>query len=301
MKRCLMHECHFVELGESSSCGAPKNKGSDATRASSTRAASSPCRCQRGFLVTGGLVLAGGLFLFTLPPRSHGFAGERSRLADLLPFDLDILESPTIISALGVQLLLFGGFVPGPDGWVQDMVPPASLLERIDRIAPTWKPRGNIDYSWPSPSDPPPSTNSSLSNNSPLRLFSTPQTLAVRGAGASVESLADALEQLGLRAADFDAPSRFALREMLTWRIDETQAMGTARDLYLGGDLILLALSFDATPNCRSFDDCPRPGPSNELLAATADQFIQQRWKAHGQRVHVYAQWEVGVAMAKLR
>ena len=52
----------------------------------------------------------------------------------------------------------------------------------------------------------------------------------------------------------------------------------------------LLVLSFDATPDCRSLADCPRPGPTNELLAASADAFAARRWREHGQRVDCVVQ-----------
>ena len=85
--------------------------------------------------------------------RSHSTASSlsasSSRLAALLPKDLDRLGSHTTISVLGVQLLLFGGFRPTPTGWQRSERPPASLLERVDLVAPTWKPRGLVDFSWP--------------------------------------------------------------------------------------------------------------------------------------------------------
>jgi len=60
-------------------------------------------------------------------------------------------------------------------------------------------------------------------------------------------------------------------------------------------------LSFDATPDCRAVEDCARPGPANELLAATAAAFVRRRAREHGgQRVAVVAQWEVAVALRTL-
>ena len=43
-----------------------------------------------------------------------------------------------------------------------------------------------------------------------------------------------------------------------------------------------------------------RPGPTNELLAATAAAFVRSRKQAHGQTVHVVAQWEVAAALRTL-
>ena len=67
----------------------------------------------------------------------------------------------------------------------------------------------------------------------------------------------------------------------------------------------LLVLSFDATPSCRGLDDCPLPGPSNELLAATAAAFAaskDERERRHGaSTVKVVAQWEVAAAIGALR
>ena len=60
-------------------------------------------------------------------------------------------------------------------------------------------------------------------------------------------------------------------------------------------------LSFDATPDCVAVDDCARPGPANELLAATAAAFVRRRAREHGgQRVAVVAQWEVAAALRTL-
>lgn len=79
--------------------------------------------------------------------------------------------------------------------------------------------------------------------------------------GTTVGSLARALEDVGLSADDFDETARAALREMLTWRLPEAAEQRSLSD---ADTLTLLVLSFDATPDCRSVDDCPRPGPSSE-------------------------------------
>ena len=258
--------------------------------------------------------------------RSHSTvsSGGSSRLAKLLPKDLDGVASRTTLRALGVQLLLFGGFRPTTSGWQRSERPPASLLERVDLVAPTWKPRGLVDYSWPPGPSPPVGAPE-------LSLFgaSAAPPLAVPGVGATVGSLARALEVtlsyveiypnpnpnrnpnpnlnpnpnpnpnpnqgVGLDAEDFDGDARAALREMLTWRLPERRSLSDT------ASLTLLVLSFDATPDCRSVDDCPRPGPSNELLAATADAFVGRRWAKHGQRVNLIAQWEVAAALRTLR
>ena len=233
-----------------------------------------------------------GLLGVAYAMRSHSSlsSGGSSRLAKLLPKDLDGVASRTTLRALGVQLLLFGGFRPTTSGWQRSKRPPASLLERVDLVAPTWKPRGLVDYSWPPGPSPPVGAPE-------LSLFgaSAAPPLAVPGVGTTVGSLARALEGVGLDAEDFDGDARAALREMLTWRLPERRGLsGTA-------SLTLLVLSFDATPDCRSVDDCPRPGPSNELLAATADAFVGRRWAEHGQRVNLIAQWEVAAALRTLR
>ena len=195
-------------------------------------------------------VLAGGILVVQARGKHSGTA---AGLAALLPVDLDALESPTIIGALGVQLLLFGGFEPGALGWQRATYPPTSLQDRVDRIAPTWKRGGRIEYSWPG------TASTSTSTPAALALFDAASSspLAVPGAGHTVRSLSRALERLGLDAADFDAPARAALREMLTWRLPPAAARVPLEER---ADLTLLVLSFDATPECRAVDDCPRRG-----------------------------------------
>lgn len=162
------------------------------------------------------------------------------RLADLLPPDLDVLQNPTIVQALGVQLLLFGGFEPTGSGWQRRPRAPQSLAERVDWIAPTWKPRGRLSYEWSGC----PATDAGDGILCLFHAASTPP-LTVPLAGPTTRSLARALEGLGLSAADFDEPARAALREMLTWQMPPA-----TRQLRLShsADLTLLVLSFDAVP-----------------------------------------------------
>ena len=144
-----------------------------------------------------------------------------SSLAALLPNDLDALNSPPIIGALGVQLLLFGGFEPNATGgWSRQRVqPPASLAERVDLIAPTWKfaptrgARGRVDYTWPEDNGTGPQA-----DGADISLFAAASKLAVPD--ATTKSLARVLEEnIGLRASDFDDTARAALVKMLTWRV----------------------------------------------------------------------------------
>ena len=249
----------------------------------------------RGVLASG--VLASGVLAYALRGGWHHGSSE-SPLAKLLPSDLDALNSREVMNAMGAQLLFFGGFVAGADGWRRGR-PPASLQQRVDLIAPSWKPGGRIDYAWPwSPEgyQPDPKAGIQLFN---LGSHRWPSPLAI-GAGTTMRSLANALERLGLRADDFDRQSRTALSEMLTWRLpaaSERVRLDDTPDALL----TLLVLSFDATPDCRAVDDCARPGPTNELLAATAAAFVRRRAREHGQRVAVIAQWEVAAAMRTLR
>ena len=104
------------------------------------------CAQALGCCATIGLF--GSVASYSVRSHSTASAGSSSRLAELLPKDLDGLASRTTLRALGVQLLLFGGFRPTTTGWLRRERPPASLLERVDLIAPTWKPRGVVDYSW---------------------------------------------------------------------------------------------------------------------------------------------------------
>ena len=47
------------------------------------------------------------------------------------------------------------GWLPALEGLQGGATVPASLLERVDLVAPTWKPRGLVDYSWPPGPSPP--------------------------------------------------------------------------------------------------------------------------------------------------
>lgn len=214
----------------------------------------------------------------------------KERLADLLPNDIDSLQSADIISAQAVQLLLLGGFVPSATGWVRDASPPTSLNDRLERITPTWKGGGKLDYTYDA--DPPPGA---------LSLFglSRAPATAVPGTGTTVQSLGAALEKVGLRPSDFDAPARHALKEMFTWGLPGGKGQGgDVAELPLPkASLTLLVFSFDATPGCRTVEDCPTPGPSNELLAETAMAF-SKKWKEEaGLDVDVISQWEVASAI----
>ena len=244
----------------------------------------------------------------------HSRSVTHSTLADLMPKDLADMPKE-VLGALGVQLLLFGGFVKDVDGgkWIREQRRGTllTLTDRVDRIAPTWKPRGGVDYSWPWLGASTPSragrTFSLFLEGALLRrsldfalVAATHAHTEPRGAGAgtTVRALAEALESdLGLAASDFDTEARAALSEMLAWRFSPTTEQ---LQVPTHGSLTLLVLSFDATPDCRSVADCPRPGPSNELLAATAADFVRRRRRDHDQHVEVIAQWEVAAAMATL-
>ena len=115
---------------------------------SATRHTGSRVTCAQVLGCCATIGLFGGVASYSVRSHSTASSGSSSRLAKLLPKDLDGLASRTTLRALGVQLLLFGGFKPTTTGWQRRERPPASLLERVDRIAPTWKPRGLVDYSW---------------------------------------------------------------------------------------------------------------------------------------------------------
>lgn len=155
---------------------------------------------------------------------------------------------------------------------------------------------GHVDYSWPGAESS--TTTDTLSSSArPLALFhaaTTPPLALPFSPHLTVGSLSRGLERVGLRADDFDEPARIALREMLTWSLP---AASEKLQLSSTRALTTLVLSFGATADCRSVDDCPRPGPTNELLAATAEAFAARRWREHGQRVDTIAQWEVASAV----
>lgn len=204
-------------------------------------------------------------------------------LLAILPRDLDDMSpAPSIgreafLSAVGAQILLFGGFSPRTGRWMRDAAHP-SLTERVRRIEPAWK-AGNVEYSM----------DASGSNGTfPLFRLAMSGGTAV-GAGSSVASLAAALESHGLCGEDFDAEAQGVLRTILSWRLPAHQAY------VAGAATALLAFSFDATPGCRSLKDCPLPGPSNELIAATVEHFCERSVEP----VQVYAQWEIASALLR--
>ena len=249
----------------------------------------------------GAAVLAGSLSAACIGRRHAAvtLSSRASALAELLPSDLDVLSSPTIISALGVQLLLFGGFTHDASiggGWRRGTHPPASLLERTILVSPTWKPEGRVDYTWPGDGGlaAPPST-------APLSLFAAAEELAVATHHpTTVHSLAHALEHIiGLDASDFDDDARRALREMLAWRVPSSAKH--LAPLSSTADVAVLAFSFGAAGDseCVSVAQCSHPGPANELLAATADAFVRHR-QQRGQRVTLIAQWEIAAALHNL-
>ena len=198
--------------------------------------------------------------------RNNNFS-TASRLIDILPSDLDVLKNRHVMSGFGVQLLLLGGFDQRKSKWLRSDEPPQTLRDRLDRITPTWK-SGELDYSYPG------------------GIFDEFDT------GMSVAELASTLETIGLTPNDFDKSARIALSTMLTWKLPPTALESGPPPSEK--EMTLLIFSFDATPSCWSVKDCPLPGPTNELLAATAAWFVSHRQK---QKVHILAQWEVASAL----
>ena len=269
-KKCIEKQRAWLELSE---------PGSNTRRvaARSRLGASSRIGCAAAVSV-----LAGGAYAIA---RANYSTATATNLSDLLPTDLDELKDEKVMRALAVQLLLFGGFHPtGSGSWQRGAHPPASLADRVDAIAPTWKPGGRLNYEWPA--------EGSLQYDRPLTLFAWQPGDPVYPP-RTVRATASNLEAIGLRPSDFDAPARAALGEMMTWR-NPQPAVELERD---ASELTLLVLSFDATPQCRSLSDCPQPGPSNELLAATAEAFVRRQQNTLGQSVNVIAQWEVAAAL----
>ncbi len=213
--------------------------------------------------------------------RVHGSAHSERALADILPADLDALESAGVLGAVGAQLLLFAGFVRGADdAWTppDPARPIDSLGARLAAITPTWK-GGAIDYA----------------REAPDGIFSAGKS--IKPAKPTVRSLARSLSALGLHPSHYDAEARRCVREMLTWNLPPPT---TPRH---ESAPLLLVFSFDATPDCIDVDRCSRPGPTNELLAATAAQWAERIARESGEsgggarRAHVIAQWEVAAAM----
>lgn len=221
-------------------------------------------------LVVVAATAAGCFALAVFPQRTyHNEAPGSSHLIDILPSDLDVLKNDRVIGALGVQLLLFGGWKKSGVGWTRD-TPPRTLQDRLERITPTWKAGGPLDYTHDAQSG----------------IFGD-----ALPTGMTIAQLADTLDTIGLTAADFDAPARTALNAMLSWRLPDIG------DFLETSELVLLIFSFDATPFCHNVTDCPLPGPSNELLAATAARFVNERANNYQQNVRIIAQWEVAAAL----
>jgi len=201
-------------------------------------------------------------------------------LGKILPDDLDLLRSETVIGASAVQLLLFGGFVPSLEvkgGWVRNSTS-ISIDERLARITPTWK-KGTVSYKYDAFSE-------------EFSLFGAAAAMEV---GATVRELVSAVENIGLSIDDFpEGMERTVLTEMLRWQVTEPEDL----ELLPMSRIFVLVLSFDATPDCLTLDDCPRPGPSNELLAATAIHFANERQQVYEQEVTIVAQWEISAAIA---
>ena len=101
-------------------------------------------------VIAAAAVLGGSMMYNATRRYSHG---PTAALTDLLGKDLDAIKSPIVMQALGVQMMLFAGFTPSAKGWVRSARPPSSLAERVDAVAPSWKPRGRLDYCWPPPSE----------------------------------------------------------------------------------------------------------------------------------------------------
>jgi hypothetical protein len=143
----------------------------------------------------------------------------------------------------------------------------------MERITPTWKAGGRLDYAYDAHSG---IFGDALSD------------------GTTIAQLADTLNDMGLAAADFDASAQTALHVMLSWQLPDFG------DVLEKSELVLLIFSFDATASCHDVKDCPLPGPINELLAATAARFAKERTREHQQGVRIIAQWEVAAALRQL-
>ncbi|KAL7520496.1 hypothetical protein ACHAWX_005215 [Stephanocyclus meneghinianus] len=199
-----------------------------------------------------------------------------TRWVDILPSDLDVLENDRVMGAVGAQILRFAGWTKSGTIWTKPTTD-ASLLtlqDRLERITPTWKSGGKLDYS-----------------HDDKGLFA--EDLAP---GTTVEELGRTLESMGLHPQDLDVSSQKALRAMLSWNIPDEPTFDFQRDNIDQG-LVLLVFSFDATRFCYNVTDCPQPGPSNELLAATVLNFVQQHLGNQTSKVYVISQWEVAAAL----
>jgi len=181
-----------------------------------------------------------------------------------------------------------------------------TLEERLERITPTWKVGGTVDYAYQN------NDNEDMARG--IAAIFGDKTLSTT-AGTTVAQLAQTLEtNMGFSMTQDvqDAPSQQALHAMLSWNLPPNKHGEEAATGDLSSwndndnnndDMVLFIFSFDATPVCYSVEDCPLPGPSNELLAATAYRFAQNQTSIPQdppRKVHVIAQWEVASAMEQL-
>lgn len=246
-------------------------------------------------LVLSLIILIGMTWAATI---RAGFAASSPRyrhLVDVLPNDLDRLQNPRVIQALGHQLLAFGGWSQASKGqddsgtgsWTRRHTRrPLTLQDRLAFITPTWKKGGSLDYKRIVEPD------SSLFPSEAERGITT------------VAQLADHLEhKVGLTVHDFDEDAIHALTAMLSWEISLPEADQTAyASLMSNGptkNILLLILSFGSTESCRNSSDCPwGPGATNELLVSTAARFLQQQRRAKkNTNVTILAQWEVATSL----
>ena len=204
------------------------------------------------------------------------------------------------MKALGVQLLLFGGWIPimnhTSSRWYKDesLSSPLTLQERLQRITPTYKPGGSIDYTFDS--------STGIFQDERYRITDKNNQHQQQHFN-SIEELTNHLEgNIGLSVSDFDDHDddndiiRTTLQTMLSWNNIHVNTSSLSSSTSLSTPLLLLIFSFDATRSCRSANDCPLPGPTNELLAATASQFIEQQHR-HDNNIHIIAQWEIVEAL----
>lgn len=110
------------------------------------------------------------------------------------------------------------------------------------------------------------------------------------------------MESMGCNPKDLDFASRRALRTMLSWSIPlPDDSFSNNSNLRSSSKTnqhqVLLVFSFDATPLCWGVSNCPQPGPSNELLAATVLQFLRENSRNQASNIHVITQWEVAAAL----
>eukprot|EP00804_Cyclotella_cryptica_P014639 CCRYP_012679-RA/>CCRYP_012679-RA protein AED:0.38 eAED:0.38 QI:1539/1/1/1/1/1/2/68/479 len=195
---------------------------------------------------------------------------------DVLPADLDALDNDYVMGAVGAQILRFAGWTKSGTTWTKPNTAAShlTLQDRLDRITPTWKSGGTLDYTYDGQG-----------------LFA--EALST---GTTVEELAQTLESMGFYPQDLDGSSQKALRAMLSWNLPHESTFDFKDDSH-NESVILLVFSFDATPFCYSVKDCPLPGPTNELLAETVINFVQHRLGNQTSRVYVISQWEVAAAL----